>query len=72
MNAKRLAQYTIAQIKVMCEESGFGKAYENDHGLNSFSALFKDNKGEIVKKVMAYKFDWTHYAPTDYLELVTQ
>ncbi|MEZ9700146.1 ParB/RepB/Spo0J family partition protein [Vibrio sp. 10N.261.46.E12] len=72
MNAKRLAQYTIAQIKVMCEESGFGKAYENDHGLNSFSALFKDNKSEIVKKVMAYKFDWAHYAPSDYLELVSQ
>ena len=72
MTKERLTQYTVAQIKYMCQQSGFAKAFEDDHGTNSFSALFKDNKNEIVTKIMAYGFDWSSYAPDDYLELVTQ
>lgn len=67
---ERLGMYNIAQINQMCVESGFDKAYEAANGEASFSLLFKNRKDDIVSGVMGFKFDWSHFAPSDYLALV--
>ncbi|EGQ7973560.1 ParB/RepB/Spo0J family partition protein [Vibrio parahaemolyticus] len=67
---ERLGMYNIAQINQMCIEAGFDKAYEAANGEASFSQLFKNRKNDIVSGVMDFNFDWSHFAPSDYLALV--
>ncbi|MDH1472567.1 ParB/RepB/Spo0J family partition protein [Shewanella sp. GD03713] len=69
---KRLEMYNIAQIQQMCKDSGFELAYVAEHGEVGISALFKNRKEDIINGVMAFKFDWTHYAPDDYIALISQ
>ncbi|EPR7483990.1 ParB/RepB/Spo0J family partition protein [Vibrio alginolyticus] len=68
---KRFGMYNIAQIQQMCKDSGFEAAYEAEKGEGEISTLFKNRKDDIIKGVMAFKFDWTHYAPEDYIALIS-
>ena len=67
---ERIGMYNIAQIKQMCSESGFEQAYEKANGDNSFTQLFNNRKDDIVEGVMDFAFDWTNYAPSDYIALL--
>lgn len=67
---ERLAMYNINQIKLLCQQSGFSNAYTEDKGVDAYESIYKNNKGDIIKAVMAYDFDWSHFAPTDYLALI--
>lgn len=66
----RIGMYNISQIKQMCKESGFEQAYEKANGENSFTQLFNSRKDDIVEGVMGFGFDWTNYAPSDYIALL--
>ncbi|WP_024603894.1 MULTISPECIES: ParB/RepB/Spo0J family partition protein [unclassified Pseudoalteromonas] len=67
---KRLAMYNIAQLENLCEVSGFAKSYKENIGEKEYSQLFKNRKDTIVKTIIKYKFDWTDFAPKDYLALI--
>lgn len=68
----RLNMYNIAQIQKMCSDAGFIDSYEQANGEGSISSLFNSRKTEIIKQIMEFEFDWSHYAPTDYQDLLKQ
>jgi PRTRC genetic system ParB family protein len=67
-----LTNYTISGITVLCQESGFSKAYEeNESNLNkklTFAKLLKSGKGDLIKKIIAFNYDWSAYAPATMLK----
>ena len=70
-NKERLGRYNIAQITQMCKESGFITAYDAANEKAPFSKLLKGNKSTIIDGVIDFGFDWSIYAPSDYLALIS-
>ena len=66
---ERMTLYKITQIANICQKSGFVESYEKVNKKGSFSKLMKNRKSDIVDAIMAHDFDWSAYAPSDYLDL---
>ena len=68
---QRLGRYNIGQLEQMCKDSGFITAYNLANTKNDFSKLLKNRKDDIVDGIIGFNFDWTHFAPDDFLALVS-
>ncbi len=64
-----LAQYTIDGIKILCNESGFTEDYDQTKK-RRFEKLAATGKGKLIKAILEYRFNWSHFAPKEYIGLI--
>ncbi|TMO39753.1 hypothetical protein CWC26_06975 [Pseudoalteromonas sp. S4488] len=64
---KVLKNYTGAGIKGLCVSAGFDKAFNdceaNKSAKHSFSKIAAKSKGDFIKAILAFNFDWSSFAP---------
>ena len=68
---ERLALYTKPAIIHMLEESGFKDAFiaaQTDAGEKAYKQLCSERNSDLIAAVLAFNFDWSHYAPAAYLK----
>ena len=65
-----LSNYMKGGISALCNESGFATAYDAKYGVAAFKKLENKSKTDLVKGIVADDFDWTNFAPTDYLDIL--
>jgi len=74
-NEKTLSNYTISGVVVLCQESGFIEAFEaNTENVSkkvTFGKISKLGKKAFIKKVIAFNYDWSAYAPSTMLKHVS-
>lgn len=62
-----LKNYTGAGIKGLCVSAGFDKAFNdceaNKSAKQSFSKIASKSKGDFIKAILAFDFDWSTFAP---------
>ncbi len=64
-----LKAYLSSSLLVMAEKSGFKSHYEKENGKGEFGKVAK-RKGDLIKAMLNSSFDWSNYAPIDYLSLL--
>jgi len=64
-----LKAYLSASLVMMAEKSGFKTHYDSEHGKGTFGKVAK-RKGDLIKAMLNSSFDWSDYAPLDYLSLL--
>ncbi|MDH1847626.1 hypothetical protein N5D99_22525, partial [Aeromonas caviae] len=65
---ERLKSYTTDTITFILKESGYLTAYEAAHDSKALKKLIGMSKGDLIKTVGAFAFDWSGYAPSFYLK----
>ena len=63
-----LEAYTIQTLKLLLEDAGFNVFYDNQNGEGSFIKLLKGQKSTIITKILEQEFDWSNFAPRDFLK----
>lgn len=59
------------QIRIIVlEDSGFAKAYQDAHSKKEYAQLLAKKADLQVKAILAFQFDWSHYAPDFYIESI--
>ena len=69
--AERLGLYTKPAIIHMLDESGFKDAFiaaQADAGDKAYKQLCSERNSDLIAAVLAFNFDWSHYAPAAYLK----
>ena len=64
-----LSEYTIGSLSALCIKAGFDQAMENKKA-GSFAKAANSGKGKFIDTILATPFDWTHFAPDEYLALI--
>lgn len=67
-----LSGYLKGGVEVLAKKSGFIKAYDESKGEGAFSRLSKRSKPDLIKGILEFDFDWSEFAPYDYLELIAR
>ena len=62
-----LSGYRKDALERIAEKSGYQKAYDEKHGEGAFAKVAKKTKKELVKALLETDFDWSEFAPEDYL-----
>lgn len=62
----RLEAMTKAIRQQVLEQSGFAKAYKTANDESKYTALLSKKTSDSVADILAFDFDWTHYAPDYY------
>lgn len=65
---ERLKTYTAEVLTSILQESGFFAAYEAANDAKALKKLKSQSKGDLIKSVGAFNFDWSSYAPSFYLQ----
>ncbi|WP_157813618.1 PRTRC system ParB family protein [Pseudoalteromonas spongiae] len=67
-----LKAYTSEGIKSLCKEANFDKAFDsapiNIDKKTTFSKLSNKSKGDFIKGILAFEFDWSSFAPSTLLK----
>ena len=63
-----LKKYIAGSLVVMANKSGFSSEYDKQHGEGTFAKLTKKSKGQLIDGMLEFDFDWSQYAPDDYLK----
>ena len=62
-----LKAYTSQGIKGLCESAGFDKAFnddaENKAAKVTFAKVAAKSKGDLIKAITSFSFDWSGFAP---------
>lgn len=66
---ERLEKYTTNGLSALCVEAGFDKAM-NGLKAGEFAKAMKKSKGDIIKVILAFEFDWSNFAPSEYLAMI--
>lgn len=64
-----LDKYTTVQLAFICEKSGFAETLEETKE-GEFTKLKKGKKSEMIKGMLKFPYDWSHFAPDAYLSLM--
>jgi hypothetical protein len=64
-----LSEYTIGSLSALCAKAGFDKAME-EHKAGSFTKAANSGKGKFIDTILATQFDWSNFAPDEYLALI--
>lgn len=64
---ERLDFYTKDALIVLLEQSGFKDAYQAAQGEKALRKLLTQSKGDLIKGVIEFPFDWSSFAPGSYL-----
>lgn len=60
---------TKQQIAIIANESGFEAEYDKTNGTATFAKLMNGKVDVLIVTMLAFAFDWSDYAPRNYLEL---
>lgn len=63
-----LSGYTSAVLTQMAKDSGFASYIDEKKGEGTFIKAAKQKKGDLVATLLNSEFDWSNYAPADYLK----
>lgn len=63
-----LNAYLKQGLLSIAKTSGFDEFYNSKNGENSFEKVAKKSKGELIDAIVNTEFDWSAYAPDDYLK----
>lgn len=67
--SKELLQSYLKQgLLAIASKSGFDKHYDTVNGDGSFAKAAKDTKGNLIDAILRTEFDWSGFAPDDYLK----
>lgn len=64
---ERLDFYTKDALIVLLKQSGFKDAYQAAQGEKALRKLLTQSKGDLIKGVIEFPFDWSSFAPGSYL-----
>ena len=64
-----LSQYTIDGINVLCVESGFVAAFDNEKE-GEFAKLTTKGKPQLIDTILKFGFDWSGFAPKEFIALI--
>lgn len=64
-----LTEYTIGGLTVLCNESGFAEAF-NMTKAGSFEKSAASGKGKFIDAILKFEFDWSGFAPKEYVSLI--
>lgn len=54
-------------LERIAEKSGYAKAFDAKLGEGAFAKVSKKTKKELIKAILEVDFDWSGYAPDDYM-----
>ncbi len=63
-----LGAYLKQGLLLIADKSGFEAHYDSVNGEGSFSKVAKQSKGTLINAILGVKFDWSGYAPEDYIK----
>lgn len=63
-----LENYTTSTLSLLLADAKFDVFYNEKEGDGSFAKLVKGKKSDLIESVLDSGFDWTDFAPRDYLE----
>lgn len=67
--SKELLQSYLKQgLLVIASKSGFDKHYDSLNGEGSFAKVAKDTKPNLIDAILRTEFDWSGFAPDDYIK----
>ncbi|WP_282109246.1 PRTRC system ParB family protein [Shewanella algicola] len=64
-----LAEYTVGSLTALCIKAGLDTAM-NNHEAGSFNKAAASGKGKFIDTIIATEFDWSDFAPDEYLALI--
>lgn len=71
-NESNLSNMT-KQIRIITlEDSGFTKAFKSAFSEKEYIALLAKKSDEQVADILKFEFDWTHYAPSFFIESINK
>lgn len=63
-----LNAYLKQGLLLIADKSGFRSHYDSINGEGSFLKITKQSKGNLVEAMLGTKFDWSRFAPDDYIK----
>lgn len=63
-----LNAYLKQGLLMIAKKSGLSAQYDSDNGEGAFSKIEKKPKGELIEAMLRTKFDWSSFAPDDYIK----
>lgn len=64
-----LSEYTIGSLSALCIKAGVNKAMDSKKE-GGFSTASNAGKGKFVDAILAAEFDWSGFAPDEYIALI--
>ncbi len=64
---ENLNAYLKQGLIALAKTSGFDEHFDGVHGVNAFSKVANKAKSDLIGVLMETEFDWTDYAPDDYV-----
>ncbi|MDA0152437.1 ParB N-terminal domain-containing protein [Vibrio sp. Makdt] len=65
-----LSIFTIQQLAIIANESGFEQAYCAAKGKeNAWAQITNSSKDKVLSALLDFEFDWASYAPKSYIEM---
>lgn len=70
-NKDLLEMFTTTQLAIISNDSGFEQAYNDIHKSETAWATYinKHRKDEVIAEILKTSFDWSGFAPKNYIEL---
>lgn len=65
---ENLDAYLKQGLISIAKTSGFDKHFDAANGVNAFDKIAKKSKGDMIDVILKTEFDWSGYAPDDYLK----
>ncbi|MCU8056186.1 PRTRC system ParB family protein [Shewanella oncorhynchi] len=66
---ENLSEYTIGSLSALCIKAGVDKAMDSKKE-GSFTTASNAGKGKFVEAILAAEFDWSGFAPDEYIALI--
>ncbi|WP_220756910.1 PRTRC system ParB family protein [Shewanella colwelliana] len=64
-----LEDYTVGSLTALCIKAGFDKAMDSKEA-NSFKKATSAGKGKFIEIILKTEFDWSGFAPDEYIQLI--
>jgi ParB family transcriptional regulator, chromosome partitioning protein len=64
-----LSEYTIGSLSALCIKAGLDKAMDSQKA-GSFTKAANAGKVKFVESILATEFDWSGFAPSEYISLI--